>query len=502
MDPNKLRACRTKPRIIVTSDISNEPDDAQSLVRYLLYSNEFETLGLVACTSNSLKDRVFPEDMHSIIEAYGTVLDNLNAHVHPDNQYPSASHLASLVKTGPAVFGKLALEPGVPLSSGASTIVQGLESSEEPLWVLCWGGANVLAQALSHMQQTKSKADFAQLRSRLRVYAISDQDDTGVWVRINFPDVFYICSVHGWNQLYLGAWTGMSGDLNSPLDKGGPDSSFIDRDWLQKYMQIGPLGQLYPDPTFAVEGDTPTFLHLIQNGLGSPDHPEWGGWGGRYILVVLDPSGQIRHFADAKDDVVGKNGEVFISSQATIWRWREFYQKDFAARMQWTLTPDRTKANHAPVVIVGDSTPGPETVSLEAEVGAEIVLEASKSYDPDGDNLSFRWFQYKEPTKAHSEIHWLQVGELKVEAIDDERSGSVVKVTVPSPQICAMHSLQGKAVEKGQLLHLILEVRDDGVPSLVTYKRILIQVTNVHLEGGTGKVFKTWGDAHGYYFGR
>jgi hypothetical protein len=35
------------------------------------------------------------------------------------------------------------------------------------------------------------------------------------------------------------------------------------------------------------------------------------------------------------------------SDQATIWRWREAFQNDFAARMDWTIQP-YAKANHAP----------------------------------------------------------------------------------------------------------------------------------------------------------
>src|SRR5690349_1059874 len=37
-----------KPRVFVLTDIGNEPDDQMSLVRLLVYSNEFELEGLVA----------------------------------------------------------------------------------------------------------------------------------------------------------------------------------------------------------------------------------------------------------------------------------------------------------------------------------------------------------------------------------------------------------------------------------------------------------------------
>ena len=123
-----------------------------------------------------------------------------------------------------------------------------------------------------------------------------------------------------------------------------------------------------------MEGDTPTFLYLIQNGLGSSEHPEWGSWGGRYTLSDL--GGASKHYSDTRDKVVGKNGKSFLSSFATIWRWRDFYQDDFAARIQWTLTKDRSKANHAPVVIINESTAGPEPLLIEAEAGTEITLDA------------------------------------------------------------------------------------------------------------------------------
>ena len=39
------------PRVIVLSDIGNEPDDQMSLIRLLLYSNELDVEALIAATS-------------------------------------------------------------------------------------------------------------------------------------------------------------------------------------------------------------------------------------------------------------------------------------------------------------------------------------------------------------------------------------------------------------------------------------------------------------------
>ena len=40
-----------KPRIFVLTDIENEPDDAMSMVRFLVYANQYDIEGLAATTS-------------------------------------------------------------------------------------------------------------------------------------------------------------------------------------------------------------------------------------------------------------------------------------------------------------------------------------------------------------------------------------------------------------------------------------------------------------------
>lgn len=101
--PHQLQCFPSKPRVFILSDISNEPDDAESLVRYLLYSNQFRTEGLVACTSTWMKTKVCPQDMHKIIDGYEKVVNNLNAHAHPNDPYPTAEYLRSLIKKGAEV---------------------------------------------------------------------------------------------------------------------------------------------------------------------------------------------------------------------------------------------------------------------------------------------------------------------------------------------------------------------------------------------------------------
>ncbi|KAJ0158759.1 hypothetical protein CTA2_10957 [Colletotrichum tanaceti] len=483
-----LQTFPDKPRVFVLTDISNEPDDAESLVRYLLYSNQFQTEGLVAVSSTWMKNKVCPQDIHKILDAYAGAVDNLNRHTHPEFPYPSADSLRALVKSGPPVYGFAGVGADKPLTDGAQLLLERIEApSPDPLWVLVWGGTNVLAQVLLTIRDKHPAEEAVRLRARLRVYAISDQDDTSAWIRAQFPDVFYIASVHGWNQYGLAAWTGISGDKYYGFDSGGPDFAKVSKPWIRDNIQIGPLGSAYPDFLFIPEGDTPTFLYLVQNGLGDREHPEYGSWGGRYALTDASDAGQRgRHYSDMSDSVVGADGKTYRSNQATIWRWRDAFQNDFAARIQWSLDdPDDVVAaaspNHHPVVVVnGSRTLAP--LRFEAEAGSTIDLDASQTYDPDdGDALVFKWWQYREPSATQWLVHF-EVSELGIETLDAE--GKKIRVTVPGPDKSCMDLIGRKPLARGQLLHLVLEVTDSGTPPLTSYRRVLIQTTNKDLRGG------------------
>jgi hypothetical protein len=471
-----IPALLSKPHIAVLTDICNEPDDAESLTRFLLYSNEFHVDALIATTSTWQRSATHAEQIHQILDAYASVEENLNAHVPKSRRFPTAESLRSVVRSGLSEYGMTATQS--PLNEGAKLLIDAIDAVDGHLWVLLWGGANVLAQALMEVQRTRSEGEVTKFASKIRVYAISDQDDTGPWIRSSFPKIFYIASIHAWNHYGIAAWTGISGESYYHFNPGGPDTSLVDNEWLAKHIQIGSYGKVaYPNPAFIIEGDTPTFLSLIQNGLTDPERPEWGGWGGRYSLT--DASGVSKHYSDTADHVTGLDGKNHVSSQATIWRWREAYQGDFAARMQWTLSNDFSQANHAPVVVVnGDSALS--ALHIRVAAGATVELDASGSWDPDNDELEFRWMHYGEPTATQWAVHF-ETPELKFEDVSNgPRSYEKVQVKMPGADDGVVNPLDPSKIFKygPKTYHLILEVVDKAERRMRSYRRILVQVVD------------------------
>jgi hypothetical protein len=363
------------------------------------------------------------------------------------------------------------------LSDGAKALIKAADesSTKDPLVVSVWGGPAILAEALQEVSRKRSQSDVDSFVEKLRVYAISDQDDTGVWMRLRFPLLFYVTSLTGFSEYTVAAWNGISGEEYRHFDQDGPDSSLVSNDWLEKNIRLGPLGSHYLNWTFIMEGDTPAYLPLVQNGLGDINHPDWGSWGGRYTL--LDQSGQSMVYADTSDYVVGKNGQSFISKFATIWRWREDYQFDFAARMKWSVNGNYSQNNHHPIVVVNGSC-GP---------AQSIVLDGSESWDPDGDELKYDWFHYREPGEYGRGLEGFDPA-LKMDPIlttqspnvnitNIEADGSVVKLETAKKlnDVSGIRDLNGIRTNFNfQTLHIIFAIRDATDKPLATYRRVIL----------------------------
>ncbi|MBO8131860.1 MAG: DUF1593 domain-containing protein [Candidatus Marinimicrobia bacterium] len=447
----------TKPRVIVLTDIENEPDDAMSMVRFLVYSNMWDVEALIATTSIHQKNKTAAWRIREIVKAYGKVRDNLLKH---ESGFPKAEYLLSIIREGKPEYGMRAVGEGMD-SPGSEMIIEVVDRDDpRPVWVLVWGGPNCLAQALWKVSHTRSKEEVEKFVKKLRVYTISDQDDSGPWIRKTFPDLFYIASpgFHAGGAYHYATWSGISGD-NFHGRFVGADFSLVDNPWLDEHIRSkGPLGAQYPKVKYLMEGDSPTFLYLINNGLGNPEHPDWGSWGGRYEFYTprmrkwfLEP--ETRPFwTDAEDEVLGVDGKWHTGNHETIWRWREAYQNDFAARMDWTIKPYE-EANHPPVI----QLTCPERI--KAKLGEKVELSA-KASDPDGDSLRYNWFYY---------------GEVGTFTTSSARTGQPVKIE-NADKANAWFYVPTKRVFSYGTMHIILEITDTGKPPLTRYKRVIVDV--------------------------
>ncbi|HLI92579.1 MAG TPA: nucleoside hydrolase-like domain-containing protein [Puia sp.] len=444
---------KKKLRVAVLTDIEADPDDTESLIRFLTYCNEWDVEGLIATTSIHQKTRTAPESILKVLDAYAKVQPNLLKH---EPGYPTADFLRARVKHGLAVYGMEGVGAGHD-SQGSDWIVDILKKPDDrPVWFCVWGGPNTLAQALWKIKSTLPQDEAEKIYKKVRIYTISDQDDSGPWIRKTFPNLFYIVSP-GYNYAHA-TWLGMS------FGMPGSNKEVVSAEWLARNIQEGhgPLGAAYPDVAYGMEGDTPSFLDLINNGLNDPEHPDYGGWGGRYEFYLppfedsntgpfsrpgwpKDEPESRPIWTNAVDSVlVDKLG--YASIQATIWRWRTEYQNDFAARMAWTTKRYR-ECNHPPVPHLG--MPARFTVKS----GEQFHLSAAGTTDPDGDSMSYLWFQYPEAGTYKGRVSFAPY------------AANLYDVPVTAP-----------VVDSPATIHFILKVTDKGTPALTRYKRVIVTV--------------------------
>jgi Protein of unknown function (DUF1593) len=444
-----------KQHVIVLTDIEADPDDSQSLIRFLLYSNQWNIEGLIATTSIHQKNRVAPETIQNILATYKKIQPNLLKH---ESGYPSYEDLRGKVKKGLPVYGMEGVGKGKD-SEGSEWIIRSLEKTgDAPLWISVWGGPNTLAQALWKIKETKTENEAKRLYRKLRVYTISDQDDSGPWIRKNFPEIFFVVTP-GYNYSKA-TWLGIAFSLP------GSNSEVVSSEWLARNIQQGhgPLGAAYPDVAYGMEGDSPAFLGLINNGLNDPEHPNYGGWGGRYEYYLPEfedsNTGMFKRenwpkdepetraiWTNASDSVYSVvDKKSYKGNKETIWRWRVDYQNDFAARMSWT-TKSYKEANHQPIAKLAHSD------HFSVKSGELFHLNATGTTDPDGDSMSYLWFQYPE------------AGTFKGFVSSRPYAPNLYDLPITAP-----------IVETTQTIHFILKVTDKGTPALSSYKRVIVTV--------------------------
>lgn len=458
-----------KPRVVVTSD--GEIDDECSMVRFLLYTNEWDVEGIITSSSQYHwhGHRWAGDDwLDPYLEAYEEVYPNLLKH---SKDYPTPAHLKSIAFLG-NVENKGEMDS---ITAGSQHIVKVLldESKDAPVWLQAWGGTNTIARALKTIEEEYPEK-MEQVAGKLRFFFIWEQDSTYQayirpnWGKYNIPTI--ICDQF-WSIAYQ--W-----DKIMPHEK----ANYFKAEWMKPNIleDHGALCSLYQaykgshdkegwkaggpnqQGNFRSEGDSPAFIHTIPTGLRTLESPDYGGWGGRYINVRentwLDPVPEPNYtYPEGRwytstawgrnymRNTYPENQDLMHAYFNPIVRWTDVLQNDFAARADWCVK-SYEEANHPPVVKLANS------LNLIAKPGSTNQLSAKGTSDPDGDELIYSWWQYQEADTY--------TGNIEIQSSHKQN----VSFTVPAD------------AKKGDTIHIVCEVTDNGTPQLTRYQRVIVTV--------------------------
>ncbi len=318
-------AASERPRLAVLTDIGGDPDDQQSMIRLMVYANDFEIEALIASASGTpgeLKQAVTkPQLIREIIAGYEKVLPRLKKQAA---NWPDPEHLRQRVKSGNPLRGRANIGEGHD-TEGSKLLLERIDAGtgRRPLNVAIWGGQTDLAQVLWRVKNDRGTAGFRAFAKKFRVYDIDDQDRIADWLRAEFPGMYYILAkAPPGRDKREGVYRGMY--LTG-------DESLTSREWIEQNIRAkGPLGALYPTKTWTApnphgclkEGDTPSWYFFLPLGGNDPLDPSKPGWGG-----------QFQHEQDGwfRDQPTGAGFDPRI----TVSRWRPAFQRDFARRMAW-----------------------------------------------------------------------------------------------------------------------------------------------------------------------
>lgn len=473
-----------KARTIITTD--GEVDDIDSFIRMLLFANEFDIEAMVYSSSQwhykgDGKGTKFTSEMQNTEERYGTreelrwpgttwmqsLLEKYEVTypslaLHAEG-FPEPAYLKSIVKVGNIDF-----EGEMEIDTEGSNFIKNilLDEDTSAVYIQAWGGSNTFARALKAIEEEFKDTDqwntiYEHVSKKAIFYAILDQDATykkyiGVkWpkIRVIYNSDQFWCFAYPWpervpepfHQYFNGSWFS-----EHILNNHSPLLSEY-YSWGDGRQVEGDYEQYHGDTTymkekgrekfdFISEGDSPAYFFLMNVGLNDTKDPRIGGWGGRF---VQSPDNPYRWEDGEQVQDYNPYTSQYDKSYPQA-RWVDALQNEFAARADWCIKPYE-EANHPPKVSIEGNN-----IQL-VEKGAKITLTA-KASDPDGDELSYNWWQYEEVSSYQNKI--------TVDTINED----TLTLTVPND------------ANSGEDIHLILEVKDNGKHPLTRYKRVVLKV--------------------------
>jgi hypothetical protein len=501
---------KDKPRIVVTAD--PELDDSNSLIRFLMYSTDYKVEGLIyassgyhwkgdgkgtkwfvpgreytrgglkICPCESWRWAENERFIHNAVENYEKVYTNLIVH---NKNYPSPEYLKSKIR-----YGNIEFDGDISKDSPGSDLIKSLmlDSIPGPLFITAWGGQSTIARALKSIEDEYSKNNgWNNLKEKITKKVIilpsGDQDDTyAKYIKPNWPGI-------GYREFKDGPYYGYGAQFRAKP----ADSIYYTASWIKENISSrGPLGEFYrvwgdgkqmvkgdifdyfglagytdaelkkmgymvwmpvqPKGSWLGEGDTFTYMNMLNNGLRAWEDGSYGGWGGRQSETSFSwtspPADSAKRDTSQSatlispsslNSLLGENKEdnVFPDFFASA-------ENDFGARMKWSVTTKYSDANHQPLLTIKKS------LSISAKPGEKIQLSAEVS-DPDGNAVTLKWWQFM--------------------------TGSYPKgVLIDKPDIASTSVVVPADALPGQTIHLIIEATDNGLPALTSYQRIIITV--------------------------
>ncbi len=477
-----------KVRTIYTND--GECDDMNTFLHQMLYLNDLELEGIVYSCSQFHYEGI-PEKgiapmrwapptwMYRYIDAYEKVYPALCAQ---DPDYPTPEYLRSITAVGNVkmVSEMEEVTPGSELIRKAI-----LKEDSRKIYIQIGGGTSTVARALKSIEEAYADSpDWENIHrtvsDKVVIVMIVTQDETyasyisKVWPDIELihcMEIMPVAFLYGEKsnppealECFSGSWLQKhilsKGEYGSLYHTWMDGHEYPGEEWASQFGVNEELakgnwwGKVQHQPYDMIsEGDSPSFLYLLDRGLRSLEDPSYGGWGGRYEKLAENEFHNAHCYYRSCEDKApeGIRGGAYATS-----RWICDWMNDFAARLSWTQIKDKDAAlvNHRPTVSIE------EGLDVTAVPGEKVTLHVKADCD-EKDTMTLSWHRYEEVDTCSEEI------QLEQQQTEDGREGSVC-FTVPM------------TANKGDTLHLILSCRDAAhgeFPAyMTTYARVILTV--------------------------